>query len=228
MVKSPKPINSSQLSTEEISVDDLTPHPRNYRQHPDDQITHLMKRIEDFGVYRAILISRENVILAGHGLYKACVKLGMKSVPVIRFPFDANDPRALKLLTGDNEVEHLAEQDDRLLSEILKQIKEDDYEGLIGTGFDEMQLANLLYVTRSEHEIADFDEAAHWVGMPEYENVETPLKATVSFRNETDRQAFLKLLNQDMPMGKNHNMISLWYPEKGRDDNASVRFETGD
>jgi len=159
----------SQVET--VKVEELTPHPRNYRDHPDDQVEHLIHSIRENGFYRNVVTARDLTILAGHGVIKAARKMGLEDVPVIRLDLDPNDPRALKILAGDNEVGRLAMNDDRALTELLKEIGEVDVDGLIGTGFDEAQLAALVMVSRPAEEIEDFDAAAEWAksGMPEYD-----------------------------------------------------------
>jgi hypothetical protein len=129
----------------------------------------------------------------------------------------------MKVLAGDNEISHLGEIDDRALSEILREIKESDPAGLLGTGYDEMMLANLIYNTRSEQEIADKDAAAQWVGMPEYEEGEDTarLKISVSFKNEDDRAEFGRLLGVQL----NEKTFRMWYPPKEKDDVHSLKFE---
>lgn len=206
-----------------VSVDELKPHPRNYQNHPDDQLEHLMTSIKENGFYRNVVIASDNVILAGHGAVEAARKLGMVNIPVIRLAISSDDKRALKVLTGDNEISHLAERDDRLLSELLKEVN--DELDLLGTGFDEMMLANLVMVTRPASEIADFDEAAHWVGMPEYENPDEVIKSVVSFRNEDDRNKFMQLIGVSKPLGKTRNTTSFWWPEKDKEDLTSLKFK---
>lgn len=212
------------FETEIVAVTDLVPHPRNYREHPDDQIEHLVQSIRANGLYRNIVTANDLTILAGHGVVLAARKLGIEHVPVVRLDLDPGDPRALKVLAGDNEIEHLATQDDRALSELLKEIHEDDVTDLLGTGYDEMMLANLVFVTRSMSEIADFDEAAEWVGMPEYEQLVQPLKIIVSFANEQDRQSFADLLSFDLT----DETKSVWWPPRQIDDLASVRIVAGE
>ncbi len=102
-----------------VLLSSLKPHPRNYRQHPEDQLLHLMESIKQNGLYRNILVSKDLTILAGHGVSKACERLEMKEVPVIRLDVDSESPQALKILAGDNEIGHLGEIDDRALTEIL-------------------------------------------------------------------------------------------------------------
>jgi hypothetical protein len=144
---------------------------------------------------------------------------------VRRLALDPLEPTALKLLAGDNEIGHLAEIDDRALSELLKAIKDQDTTGLLGTGYDDAMLANLVMVTRPASEIADFDAAAEWVGMPEYDEGSEVLTLTVRFHDEAARTAFLGIIQAET-IDKRNAAWSLWWPNAPRDDLASVRFTT--
>ncbi|KKM80761.1 hypothetical protein LCGC14_1336600 [marine sediment metagenome] len=209
------------LTPETVAISDLRPHPCNYREHPADQLEHLIASIEEHGLYRPIVIARDNVILAGHGLIAALTKMGRATAPVYRLSIASDGPRALKVLTGDNEIEHLAIQDDRALTEILKELS--SIEALMGTGFDDMMVASLAFVTRPVSEIADFDAAAEWAGagMPEYDEGQNAIKIVVSFRNAEHRAAFIERLGLDLtPTSR-----TTWWPPKGREDLASLRFE---
>ena len=207
-----------------VKIDVLKNHPRNYREHHDDQVNHLMQSIKQNGFYKNIVVSKDNTILAGHGIIKAAKKLGMTEISIIKLDIDPESPQALKILAGDNEVGRLAEIDDRSLSEILKKVKDDDIDGLLGTGYDEMMLANLVMVTRHGKEIADINEAAEWVGMPDYEPKEDPIKITIQFRNEEDRETFANL--SKMKRGKEGGTTwSCWWPPKEKEDISSVKYE---
>jgi hypothetical protein len=210
----------SQFKLETVAIADLHPHPRNYRAHPDDQIDHLVESIREHGLYRNIVIARDGTILAGHGVVQAARTMGMEQVPVYRLDIDPNEPRALKVLAGDNEIGHLSEIDDRALSEMLKEIKDVDMDGLLGTGYDEMMLANLIFVTRPASEIADFNEAAEWVGMPEYERGEGEIQVIVNFRDENDRAEFVRQTGLTLTKGGK----SAWWPPKALQDKVSVKF----
>lgn len=208
---------------EMVAVSSLTGHPRNYRRHPEDQIDHLAKSLQEHGFYRPVVVADDNIILAGHGIVQAAKRLGWATVPVIRVPIPSYDPKALKILTGDNELGRLAEIDDRALSELLKEIKDTD--GLLGTGFDPLMLANLVMVTRPQSEIADIDEAAEWAGLPGYEAEDKPVQAIVSFDSEEDRLRFMQVLGLDAAHMKRTRSWSLWWPAKERQDLSSLRFE---
>ena len=207
--------------TENVTLTDvslLKPHPENYKKHPQDQLEHISKSIQENGIYRNIVISNDNVILAGHGVFEACKRLGFLKVPTLKINISSSDPRAVKLLISDNEISHLAEIDQIKLSDMLKSIN--DNNTLLGTGYDDMMLSNLLFTTRPESEIKDFDAAAEWVGMPEYEPSTMPKKIIVSFANDKDREEFGKVLN--IPLTEKTK--SVWYPYKGQDDTKNVEF----
>jgi hypothetical protein len=212
---------NGDFKTEIVPIAGLKEHPRNYREHPDDQLEHIIESIREHGLYRNIVIARDGTILAGHGVVKAVHKMGSEYIKVRRLDLDPNEPRALKVLTGDNESGRLAEVDDRALTEILKEIKDFDVDGLLGTGFDEMMLANLAFVTRPQSEIADFDEAAHWVGMPEFERDPQPMKVIINFRNEMDRAEFARILGLNFT----DRTKSAWWPPKEKEDVSSLLFE---
>lgn len=203
-----------------MKVSELKPHPRNYNDHPDDQVDHIIASIKQHGLYRNIVIAREGTVLAGHGVRLAVLKMGIEEVPVYRLDIDPNSPQALKVLAGDNEIAHLGMKDDRLLTEILKEIKQFDTAGLLGTGFDEKMLAALVYVTRPSNEIKDFDEAAEWLGMPDYDPEAAPLKIQISFRDEKDRQEFGRILGIKIT-DKTRNS---WWPSKPKEDPSSIAF----
>jgi hypothetical protein len=219
------------LPLEEVALDELKPHKRNYRTHPDDEIEHLMESIQSNGVYRNIVVAQDGTIIAGHGVALAARKLGLTHIPVYRTEYGPDDPRALKLLVSDNEISHLAESDDRLLTKLLRELKDFDLD-LLGTGYDDMMLANLLMVTRPASEIADLEAAAQWVGMPEYdmESKSGQIQIIVNFANEEDRKEFCHLLSLDADkIPKSGTGKSIWWPKPRENmDSRSIRFVSKD
>ena len=82
------------------------------------------------------MVAEDSTILAGHGVVIAAKKMGLKTVPIIRLKVAADDPRALKVLAGDNEIGHLGEVNDRALTDLLKDLQSAE-NGLLGTGYDD-------------------------------------------------------------------------------------------
>lgn len=206
---------------EVVEVESLTPHPRNYRNHPEDQLDQISKSIEQHGFYRNVAVARDGTILAGHGVIQAAKKMGLQKIPVRRIDIDPSDPKALKLIAGDNELARFAFVDDRELANLLKDVLELDDEGLEGTGFDEKMLANLIMVSRPASEIKNMDEAAEWIGLPDYEPERVSVKLTVNFDNEEDRDKFIAQLGLRTEKGKK----SAWWPVRPRQDLAAVEFD---
>lgn len=213
------------MESETIAIDALIPHPRNYREHPEDQLEHIIESIKRFGIYRNIIIAKDNTILAGHGVVLACKKLGLKTISATRLQLDKNDIAALKILTSDNEISHLGKTHDYQLCDLLKEIKELDVAGLLGTGYSAEMLANLVFVTKPENEISNFKAAAEWVGMPDYDEGNGVFRLVISFDNEAARDAFMHIakINKATKMGATY---SLRWPEEERNDRSSVKFET--
>jgi hypothetical protein len=213
----------SFYTVRQMAVSDLKPHPKNYKVHPEDQLEHLKQSITDNGIYRNVIVAKDNTILAGHGVVKAAQSLGLTSVPVLKLQLESDSIEAVKLLTADNEVSHLGEVDDRALSNILKEIMEKS--DLLGTGYDEMMLQNLLYVTRPASEIKNTDHAAEWIGMPDFEIAEEAKKLIIQFETYKDKKIFCE---QNNFLFNEKQTESIWFPEKERRDMTSVGFEVDD
>lgn len=136
-------MNAPVRATEQVQLSDLKPHPRNYRVHPEDQLEHIRESIRTNGFYRNIVIAADNTILAGHGVVEACESMDeINSVPAYRTDLAPDDPRALKILTGDNGISQLAADDDGMLAGLLTELQEDG--ALLGTGYDNAMLADLI------------------------------------------------------------------------------------
>jgi hypothetical protein len=225
-LKEAKDQEIGDLPVETVIIASLRPHPKNYREHPDDQLEHIVESIREHGIYRNVVVAKDGTILAGHGVVLAATKMGMTSIPVVRLDVMPDDPRALKLLIGDNEIANLGEVNDRALTEMLKDIKERAEGGLLGTGYDDMMLANLLMVTRSASEVKNMDEAKEWVGMPDYEQGTTLLKLDIRFRTEGDREAFVEHAGLDKSMMRcdNPERWALTWPQEPHDDPGSVKM----
>lgn len=222
-----------ELPIEWIATADLTPHPRNYRQHPEAQLAHLEKLVREFGFFKNIVIARDsaNTILAGHGIAEVAVRVGAPKVPCKRLNVAPNSAAALRALAGDNETPLLADDNDRLLSEILREISgSDGIEGLLGTGYDAETLSNLVFVTRPASEIGDFDAAAAWTGLPGYESdpdLAGP-KLVVQFDDDKGREDFLAKVGIDTIAKKTNGTWSARWPARAKEDLASLRFTEDD
>jgi len=206
-------IVAQKYETRAVAISELKPHPKNYVHHPEDQIAHLIESLTEHGFYRNIIIAKDNTILAGHGIVEAAKRLGIKTAPCVRLDIAPDDPRALKVVIGDNEISHLREIDDRALTELLAEIQSADA-ALLGTGYDEAMLANLLLITRPEIEIDSLDAAKEWAGagMPEHIDGKHELKVVILFRSEKNRTKCMKILGVKSLTKANRSTGSFWWP----------------
>jgi ParB-like chromosome segregation protein Spo0J len=73
-----------ELSIVYRSIDALVVNPNNSRTHSKRQIRQIAESIKTFGFTNPILVTGEDVIIAGHGRVAAAKLLGIASVPTIR------------------------------------------------------------------------------------------------------------------------------------------------
>lgn len=207
------------MKIEHRKTQELKPHPRNYRKHPDDQLEHIKKSIEQNGFYRPVVVADDGTILAGHGVVEACKKFALADqIPVVVLPIKPDSPDALKILTGDNEISHLGLIDDRALTELLRDLKTIDT--LLGTGYNDEMLSSLVMVSRPTSEIKNFDAAKEWVGLPAYQDEPDSISMVVYFKNYDDKAAFATKLG--MKITKDSK--SIWFPPRQRNDPQNIEF----
>lgn len=132
-----------QLRAKLIPISKLKPHPRNYRNHPAEQVEQIKESIRRSGLFRNVVIAKDGTILAGHGVVEACRGLGMKNLMAVTLPIESESKAALAVLAGDNELSRMGTVDDRLLSQILTEVRESEI-GLLGTGYSDAALESLI------------------------------------------------------------------------------------
>jgi hypothetical protein len=132
------------LARERVQLAELRAHPRNYRRHPERQLAHLVQSLREHGVYRNVVVANDGTILAGHGVVEAAAEAGLSEIDVVRIPLPPDHPKARKLLAADNELPRLADDDIASLAQLLEEIRDDDIDGLFGTGYGNDDLTILL------------------------------------------------------------------------------------
>ena len=81
-----------------------------------------------------------------------------------------------------------------------------------------------LYTNTDVNMVNSGDENDEWVGMPEFESKESPLKIVISFQTEKDREEFAELHKLQF-IKKQQNAWMSRYPYDGRDDLNSLKYK---
>ena len=106
----------------------------NNPRHNEEAIEAVANSIREFGFKVPIVISSDNVIIAGHTRLKASVSLGLEEVPCI-IADDLNDEQIKAFRLADNKTAELATWDLSKLEEELSHIDMD----MLQFGFEEME-----------------------------------------------------------------------------------------
>jgi len=191
-----------------VRVAELRPHPRNYRRHPPEQRRHLAESLRANGTYRNVAAARDLTLLAGHGVWETAREEGIEELPTVLLALDPFEPKAIKILAADNELPLTAENDDRQLADLLREVQAADPTALLGTGYDPAALAHLAYSTRRE--LGDADEAAAWAdAQPEAERAAATL--VISFhQGPASRERFARRFGVE-GQGRDKRAWSAWW-----------------
>lgn len=130
-------------AAEYVAVASLRPWAKNPRKN-DPAVKAVADSIKRFGFGAPLIARRENgEIIAGHTRLKAAIKLGLTEVPV-RY-LDLSEAEAHALALADNKVGELAEWDDAVLAEVLRDLTAADV-SMDGLGFSSKELDALIGV----------------------------------------------------------------------------------
>lgn len=116
------------------------------RQHPDNpnngDIDSIAESIEVNGYIAPVIVQRSTgYIVAGNHRYAAALSLGATEIPVIEVELSAEGAR--RYMLADNRTAQKAEMDNAALIALLRDMQTTDH-GLVGTGYDEADMAYLL------------------------------------------------------------------------------------
>jgi ParB-like chromosome segregation protein Spo0J len=138
----------------EKKVKDLIPYPDNPRKN-DPAVDMVAASIKEFGFKVPIVITSENVIIAGHTRLKAAKKLKLMSVPCI-IADDLTEEQVRAYRIADNKVAELATWEFDLLGNELDALADFDMEQF---GFEQEEEAIKL----EEKELSPYSKAHYLI-----------------------------------------------------------------
>src|SRR6266853_650465 len=129
-----------------VAIESICPHERNVNQA---DLGALLQSVEANGFYGFIGGAKSTgKILAGNHRWRVAEEEGATEIPASFI--DVDDQAALRILLADNRLARLGFDDTDALVELLQSIH-NDQGSLVGTGFDDVELARLL----ADQEAAD-------------------------------------------------------------------------
>jgi len=144
---------------ESILLDDLKLSEDNPMDHTKT-IPEIIKSIEEFGWTNPIEIDKDNVIIAGHGRYKAAKKLGLRRVPCIRLAVTEEGRKRLMLV--DNKIARMSSYNKKLLKNcmtVMGELEASKVPGYNAGEIDKIFGHKSETVSTSEGATANFGEA---------------------------------------------------------------------
>jgi len=124
-----------------VKINELKPHPKNPRVHPDSAINKLVRSIKEYGWTNPVLVSADGYVLAGHARLKAAEKAGIQEVPVIYLELEG--AKAEAYLIADNRLQDETDWDMPKLKDLLQELDTGELD-LELTGFDMDEIEDLM------------------------------------------------------------------------------------
>lgn len=128
------------MQVQHIPTDKLKPWSRNPRLN-DNAVDAVVNSIREFGFNAPILCDPQFEIIAGHTRWKAALKLGMTSVPVIILKLTEAQKRAFAI--ADNKTAEIADWNFSELTKLLEELTGSDV-NIGAIGFDDGELEAIL------------------------------------------------------------------------------------
>jgi len=126
------------LKVEQLPIEKLTFDPANARMHSDANIAAIVESLRAFGQRKPIVVTAENVVVAGNGTVEAARLLGLTDVDVVRVPKDWGADQVKAFALADNRTAELAEWNPEVLSAQLLELDEAGFD-IEALGFESVK-----------------------------------------------------------------------------------------
>lgn len=125
------------MKIEKIDISKLVHDPANARKHSDKNIDAIKGSLIRFGQQKPIVVTGDNIVIAGNGTLEAAKQLDWKKIEIVRTKLSGLDLVAYGL--ADNRTSELAEWNEDVLGKLLHGLRENDFD-LTSIGFDTSKL----------------------------------------------------------------------------------------
>lgn len=143
-----------ELKVETILVDELHLDPNNARKHNQKNLDAIANSLKQFGQRKPIVITEDNVVVAGNGTLEAARIIGWKGVSCVRVPADWDEDTIKAYALADNRTAELASWDSEILLSQLRELDLGDWD-VKSLGFKEFDLKTRDEIDTDIKEIAE-------------------------------------------------------------------------
>lgn len=113
---------------EHLPIADLVLDPRNPRLHGDRALGATVASLKRFGQQRPILVTSDNMVLAGNGVLQAAKALGWTDIAIVRTKLTGAEATAYGIT--DNRTAELSTWDRGVLGSVLRDLDDADMQAL--------------------------------------------------------------------------------------------------
>lgn len=143
-----------ELEVKLVQIDDLQLDPNNARRHSSKNIDAIANSLKMFGQRKPVVITKDNVVVAGNGTLEAAKSIGWKGLHCVTVPDDWDNDTIQAYALADNRTAELATWDSEVLLGQLRELKLGDW-SMKDLGFKEFDLKTREEIDTSIKEIAE-------------------------------------------------------------------------
>ena len=195
----------TDLRIETVNISTLKFDPSNARKHHAKNLEAIAGSLKLFGQRKPIIVTPDNIVVAGNGTMEAAKKLGWTEIVISRTPVGWTWDQIKAFALADNRTAELAEWDVETLKEQLLELDAVGWE-LQQFGFIELHPP-----------LNPMDE---WTGMPDFESElkSAAFRVSISFSTEQDAIDFFTKI--DRP-----KKGSMWWPTDDGHIGSTVKMK---
>lgn len=124
---------------ETVLLDELKLDSNNARKHNEANIDAIAESLRKFGQRKPIVVTKENVVIAGNGTVEAAHKIGWKGLDVVRVPDNWTEEQIKAYALADNRTAEMATWDSTILLDQLRELDLGDWD-IKALGFGNFEL----------------------------------------------------------------------------------------
>ena len=112
-----------KLDVEIVDIALLKFDENNARKHNETNLVAIANSLNTFGQRKPIVVTKDNVVIAGNGTMEAALRLGWEEISIVRVPDDWTTDTIKAFALADNKTAELASWDADILLTQLEELK---------------------------------------------------------------------------------------------------------